>query len=99
MEVIVLGSDCVMTQKYVELVKRRLDALRRYGVVVASTDAEVHDHYGVQDRCKPGICPGCGFLFPMKGAYLPALVVNGKVELHSRFPSVNEVNVILKRIK
>jgi len=97
MEVIVLGANCVVTKKYVELVKIRMEKLGRYGIVVASVDPEVHQEYGVQDRCDPDVCPGCGFLFPMNGEYLPALVVNGVVKLHSFFPSVEEVDQALIR--
>jgi len=74
-----------------------MKALRRNGFVVASMDGEVHRKYGIQNRCDPSMCPGCGFLFPMNGEYLPALVVNGVVELHSLFPSEEELDRVLLR--
>ena len=102
----VIGSMCAKTIVYGRLVTECLQAHGIEGniVKVKQTDRfgmwngqNLFETYDLCDRCRIAYCCGCNF-FPESepdDKYMPALVVNGSVQLHSCFPTKEKIDEII----
>jgi hypothetical protein len=90
--IVLLRSACAVNEAYEEAINKRLKALGLSLEVKTSQDPDLWAAYGVSSRCMMGYCPGCNFHEGMDGAFLPALVINGRLVFHSRFPSDQELD-------
>ena len=105
-EVIILGSECARVDHYAERVGERVRALgvreEDCGISrVRSTgdeeSLEMLEKYGLADRCLIGYCAGCNFQLSFGDErYMPALIIDGMVVLHSRLPSDDALDEVLK---
>lgn len=93
--IVVLRSACAVNEAYQEAIEFRLKALGLNLEVKVSQDPELWEAYGVSSRCMMGYCPGCNFQEKMEGKFLPALAINGRLVLHSHFPSDDEIDQAL----
>ena len=93
--IVVLRSACAVNEAYKEAIENRLKVLGLNLEVKTSQDPKLWAAYGVSSRCMMGYCPGCNFHEKMEGKFLPALAINGKLVLHSHFPSDEEIDQAL----
>jgi hypothetical protein len=77
------------------MIRNRIKDLNIHAVVSESQNPELWQAYEIDSRCLMGYCPGCNFHGKMEGKYLPALAVNGRLLLHSHFPSDEEMDQVL----
>ena len=105
-EVIILGSECARVDHYAE---RAVERVRTLGVSeedcgvsrVRSTGDEesvvLLEKYGLADRCLIGYCAACNFQQSFGDErYMPALIIDGTVVLHSCLPSDDVLDEVLK---
>ena len=90
--IVLLRSACAVNEAYVVAVRNRVQALELKVEVNASQDPKLWEAYGIDSRCMMGYCPGCNFHGEMAGQFLPALAINGRLVLHSHFPSDEEID-------
>lgn len=99
MEIIILGSQCQTMDYYLQHVEKVANEFNiEYSIDKIMDYNKIHE-YGVDLGCLMGYCPGCNFLEREKGIrYTPALVINGKVKLHSCFPSKEQIEEVLNNL-
>ena len=90
--IVVLRSACAVNEAYTEAIESRVKALGLNLDVGTSQDPKLWEAYGIDSRCMMGYCPGCNFHGEMAGKFLPALAINGRLVLHSHFPSDEEID-------
>ena len=105
-EVIILGSECARVDHYAERAGERIRALgfgeEDCGISrVRSTgdeeSLEMLKKCGLADRCLIGYCAGCNFQQSFGDErYMPALIIDGMVVLHSCLPSDDALDEVLK---
>ena len=105
-EVIILGSECARVDHYAERVGERVRALgfgeedcviSRVRSTGDEESLEILKKYGLADRCLIGYCAGCNFQQSFGDErYMPALIIDGTVVLHSCLPSDEVLDGVLK---
>lgn len=97
----ILGSICATSDYYYELVEQAAQKLKLVYKIEKIIDPEILDNYDVSIGCLYGYCPGCNTVNedePDK-MHTPALVVNGKVRVHSSFPDEEVFEKILSEYR
>ncbi|HKL10635.1 MAG TPA: hypothetical protein VJ990_04290 [Clostridia bacterium] len=96
-EVLVLGSECMKSSYYRDMVQEIIDDMHLNIKVKKIIDPLIIEDFGIEVGCSNSYCPGCNFVNIGKDEkYTPALVVDGTVVSHSSFPSKQEFENILK---
>lgn len=94
----ILGSQCAVSDYYQEVVEKTAQELGlAYRIEKIEAEDILRREYNVYVGCLIGYCPGCNHA-PRDSAtdrYTPALVLNGKLVLHSRFPDESEFRKLL----
>jgi len=88
MEIIVLGSDCAVSDGYLEFVEKiAIELDLDYSMRKTNTE-EAAAEFGVVLNCLLGYCPGCHSLKRDNPEVMqtPALVINGGLVFHSGYP-------------
>jgi len=93
---VLLRSACAVNEVYLEAIQSRMKELGLQADLRESQDPDLWAAYGVESRCMMGYCPGCNFHGEMEGSFLPALAINGRLVLHSHFPSDEELDQVLE---
>lgn len=93
--IVLLRSACAVNEAYMDAVQNRIRILRLKADLRESQDPDLWAAYGVESRCMMGYCPGCNFHGDMEGKFLPALAINGRLVLHSHFPTDEELDQVL----
>ncbi len=89
--ILLLRSACAVNEAYLDEVKSSIERLDLQADIKESQDPDLWKAYGLDSRCMMGYCPGCNFHGEMEGKFLPALAVNGRLVLHSHFPTDQEI--------
>ena len=106
MDIRIIGSYCMRTMAYADLVKRVLKTkgLDDSAVKVHQIDPFDYDgdnnlleKYSLSSRCSNAYCPGCNFFSDQKEGeqYIPARIIDDSVVLHSCFPTEDRLIQIL----
>ena len=93
--IVLLRSACAVNEAYMDAVQKRMDFLGLQADLRESQDPDLWTAYGVESRCLMGYCPGCNFHGDMEGSFLPAFAINGRLVLHSHFPTDKELDQVL----
>lgn len=111
-DVVILGSDCARVDYYAEVVQERAELLgfveedcvirrlRCSGIHAAGSDEglEMLERFGLNDRCTIGYCAGCNFQQSYGDEkYMPALIIDGRLVLHSCFPGRDALDEVMKK--
>lgn len=98
LDIKILGSQCAVSDYYLEVVEKTAQELGlTYTIEKIEAEDLLRRKYNVYIGCLIGYCPGCNHT-PRDSAsdrYTPALVINGKLVLHSRFPDESEFRKLL----
>lgn len=98
LDIKVLGSQCAVSDYYREVVEKTAQELGLdYTIEKIEAEDILRQKYNVYVGCLIGYCPGCNHA-PRDSAsdrYTPALVLNGRLVLHSRFPDESEFRKLL----
>ncbi len=88
MNVTLISSDCTKLGAYVRLVELVAGGLDFSVNIVKSTSKEDLNKYGILDGCGYHYCGGCNRPNRLQkdNVYTPAMVIDGKVVIHSCFP-------------
>jgi len=98
-EILVLGSECMKSSYYRDMVQDIVYGMNLDLEVKKIIDPLKIEDYGIEVGCSNSYCPGCNFVNIGKDEkYTPALVVDGKVVFHSSFPSRQEFEDMLKNM-
>jgi hypothetical protein len=100
MNIELLAIPCAKLDAYARLVERVVTDLGLDATVEKLTDNATFRANGIFSGCSPAYCAGCNRTRIQKEFhYTPAMVVNGKVEIHSRFPDKNDIRNVLADIQ
>ncbi len=91
-----LGSDCAVSDQYMDLVIEAAEESRIEFTIRKITDITEIEKFGVHQGCLMGYCPGCHKIAAEnpEQRFTPALVVNGKVEMHGGYHGKEEIKKI-----
>jgi len=96
-EILVLGSECMKSSYYRDMVQAIVDEMNLNITVKKIINSDEIEKYGVEVGCSNSYCPGCNFVnIGKEEHYTPALVIDGKVLAYSSFPSKQEFETLLK---
>lgn len=98
-KIMIFASECTRINDYCEMVDETASNLGlNYGLEKV-TDSHRLTDYHLSVRCIYGYCPGCHVLNygwqKSSDIYVPALVINGHLKLHSCIPSRELLKEIL----
>ena len=98
-KIMILASECTRVDAYREWVDETARDLGLNYSLEKVTDSNRLMDYHLTMRCIYGYCPGCHILnygwLKSSNMYVPALVLNGHLKLHSCLPSKERVKDIL----
>jgi len=98
-EILVLGSECMKSSYYRDLVQDIVDKMDLDIEVKKIIEPPIIESFGIEVGCSNSYCPGCNFVNIGKDEkYTPALVVDGKVVFHSSFPAKQEFEDMFKNM-
>jgi|GEM_PF-1062390 len=98
----VIGSSCLRADSYGKIVQKVLDKIGLDEIVeivhaktiLKNDEEDILNKYNLSMRCTISYCPGCNFLGNSNSSgykYLPALVFDEEIILHSCFPTEDTI--------
>ncbi|MDC7225726.1 MAG: hypothetical protein PQJ61_03055 [Spirochaetales bacterium] len=92
-ELIVLGSECAVSDQYMELIIEAAEESGLEYTIRKIENAEEIEKWGVQQGCLLGYCPGCHSIATESPdiKFTPALVVNGELKTHGGYHGKEEI--------
>lgn len=104
----VIGSFCLKADSYGEIVRKVLDKIGldnnveivHVRTILEKDDEDILKKYDLNIRCTISYCPGCNFLWhgnSNEEKYLPALMIDEEIVLHSCFPSEDMIEKSIRK--
>ena len=99
-EIKLVCSECTRSDYYYELIEKAANKLGLHYTLEKITDENQMEKYGLALRCLLAYCPGCEALDQCgfgsdSEMWVPAMVINGQIALHSRVPTEEEIKTVL----
>ena len=93
LELIVLGSECAISDQYMDLVTEAAEESQIKYSIRKIEDADEIEKWGITQGCLLGYCPGCHKIAADNPdqKFTPALVVNGEVKIHGGYHGKEEI--------
>jgi hypothetical protein len=99
LNIMIYCSICGRMDRYCQIAEEIAKAFGLNYTIERVTDSDRLMDYNLRVGCLLAYCPGCNFLSEKRPdsshAYVPALVLNGHLKLHSCFPSQEILKDIL----
>lgn len=98
MEIKLLCSQCATNDYYLEDLQTIINKLMVKATISKIDDPEELKKYNISIRCLFGYCPGCNAPLDKNDTskYVPALIINDQVKLHSCFPMEDKLKEIIE---